>query len=181
MHRNLLCVSTHTSPTRGFGGPSVSFRNFLDFLNLKDIAYTLVTTSPYKFNFIKKEKITEVFLPTLFFHRIGLSMTSSFLIIFLSLFKKTIVINGITTVLNFSALIGSLLNYKSKVIIFGRGSFEINRTQNWSFLKKIYFKLNLLLVKYLKNKNRLLVIFQSESEKEKSLFFHNIANVNNQH
>lgn len=168
---DILCISTHTSPTRGFGGPSVSIRNFLDFLSSKNISYTLITTSPFKFELIKKDKVIELFLPTLFFHKIGLSITSTFSIIFLSIFKKTIIINGITTIPNFSALIGALVNSRSKVIIFSRGSFEVGRAKNWSFLKKLYYKLNLLIVKYLSIKDRLLIIFQSKSEQEKSISF----------
>ena len=168
-NKNFLCVSTHTSPTRGFGGPSVSFRNFLDYLHSNHISYTLITTNPYKFNIYKKEGIIELFFPTLFFHRIGFSIESSLAILFFSLFKKNIVINGITTIPNFSALIGSLLNSKSNVIIFGRGSFEINRTKNWNILKKLLYKLNIRIIEYLKNRKRLLVVFQSISEKEKSL------------
>ena len=168
-NNNLLCISTHTSPTRGFGGPSVSFRHFLDFLYSKDISYTLITTNPYRFKIIKKEKITELFLPTLIFHKVGFSLFSFLSIIYLSIFKKTLVINGITSIPNFSALIGSLINSKSKVIIFGHGSFEIDRVRKWFILKRLYYKLNLLIVKYLNSKNRLLVIFQSQSEMEKSL------------
>ena len=111
---NLLCISTHTCPTRGFGGASVSFRHFLNFLNAKDITYTLVTTNPYRFKIVKKEKTTEIFYPTLIWHKIGLSFLSFFSIIYLSILKKTVVINGITTIPNFSALLCSLFNKKKQ-------------------------------------------------------------------
>ena len=62
----LLLISTHTSPTRGFGGPSVSFRNFINQLNTKSINYKLVTTCPSKTWINKNGLNIEIFCSSFF-------------------------------------------------------------------------------------------------------------------
>ena len=43
-HSSILCVSPHTAPTHGFGGPAVVFRLFLNMLNENNMFYTAVST-----------------------------------------------------------------------------------------------------------------------------------------
>lgn len=162
-----LCISTHTAPTRGFGGPSVSFRNFINFI-ANDINYYLITTCPYKFKFIKKLRSRELFLPTLILHGFGLSILACIFILIKSRSANGIIINGVTTFVNVTGLVAALVNKRIRLVVFSRGSFENGRTDNWNFFKKLWFKFNILLINKLNDQNRIFIVYQTQTEKIKS-------------
>ena len=91
MKSRILCISTHTSPTHGFGGPSVSFRNLIDYFNSENINYTLLTTNPYKLKIVKNLNSREIYFPTYLNHKLGFSIIAIIYIFCTSMFSKRII------------------------------------------------------------------------------------------
>ena len=163
-----ILISTHTVPTRGFGGPSVSFRNVINMIALKGISYTLLTTDPKK-SFEKKDGLNnEIFFKSFIFHKLGFSLTYIWRLIIELKSSEVVLINGLTTFINFSAILFSYLFKIKKVVLFPRGGLENGRTDNWSFIKKIIFYLQLKIIDKLALKNKLMVVYASKSELEKT-------------
>ena len=162
-----LFVSTHTSPTRGFGGPSVSFRSLISQISRRGKIYELITTYPYYKQNPSKIK-NEYYYKTFIFHKIGFSIKALFSIIYRYRNTKVVFINGLTTFINFNTIFLFSFSSNTKVVIFPRGGLEYGRTNSWNILKKFFFNFQLRLIKNINNSNRLMVVFATQSELSKS-------------
>jgi glycosyltransferase involved in cell wall biosynthesis len=165
--KKTLCISTHLYPTTGYGGPSISFNNFLDFLEKNNHMYTAVSaTNLNSYNNGNKEYL-KIFFKSKFFLKYGFSIRL-FLFILVNASKyENFIINGIT---NFPLFIGILMGsiLRKKVFIFTRGGLESSRVNDWNLLKKYYYFLNIKLLKKLNISKKLYLVFQSEDEKNRS-------------
>lgn len=163
-----LAISTHIYPTQGFGGPSISFRVIIDFLNSKNISYSLLSTTSSKTYLFNNNGNCEYFFQSYFQHKLGFAPL--LFLKFLSLLRSHngFIINGLTTFPNFCGLLVAFI-FKRKVIILPRGGLEFGRTADWSKIKKIFFKIQLLLIKSLNVSGLLYLIYATESEMSKCL------------
>ncbi len=162
-----LCISTHLYPTTGFGGPSISFNTFLEFLEKNDFIFTAISTTDTNTYRVKKKNNLRIFFKSNFLFKYGFSMSLFLYILIHSHKYQNFIVNGVTNFPLFMGILFGLL-LKKKVFIFTRGGLEILRTREWGFLKRNYYQLNLLLLRQLNKKNKLFLIFQSEDEKLKS-------------
>ena len=170
--RCIYCVSTHVAPTRGFGGPSTSFRTFIDYLSENKINYSLVCTDPDEAKIRKGRYFIERAYKSWGRAEYGLSI-KAFFRIFLSVNirkRAVVIVNGITTPINFVGILSTVYR-NAYVIIFARGSFEKGRTDKWSYIKKLYYDLNIYLLHNLDKKNNLLIVYQTSEEKLRSQEF----------
>lgn len=165
----LLIVAPHISPTRGFGGPSVSLRTFVDVLIAEGFKYIAITSAPWRFSFSRKNGSTELFCPTILGHRYGASVTGMVLIIFAVFFSKYVVINGLTCPFNFIAALICLLKPNVSVTLFTRGGLQASRINRYSAPKVLWYKLNIYILKKISKQSRLTVVFQSKPEELSSI------------
>jgi glycosyltransferase involved in cell wall biosynthesis len=165
----ILAISTHTYPTQGFGGPSISFRVIIDFLNSKNVSSTLLSTTPYNPYVINNNGNSEYFFKSYFFHKLGFAplLFLKFLILLRS--HNGFIINGLTTFPNFCGLLVAYI-FKKKVLITPRGGLEFGRTDDWSIIKKMFFKIQILILESLNNSGQLYLVYATESEMYKCLF-----------
>lgn len=164
MGRNrILVITTHISPTRGFGGPSVSIRKFVDYLYNYDLDFKVISTTNER-SFVTRN---EIYFRSFIFLKLGFSLKLLFFIVQNLRNYNYVIVNGIATWPNLLGILFALI-YNKKIIIFSRGSFEMSRYTNSSFLKKLYYKLNFNLICRSHNRGNLNVIYQSRFECLKS-------------
>jgi glycosyltransferase involved in cell wall biosynthesis len=165
--KNILCISTHLYPTVGFGGPSVSFDNFLNFLEANKKNFTAVSAT----NIDSYSKGSKNYLRLFFKSRLLLKYGFS-IRLFTFIYRNranydSFVINGIT---NFPLFFGILVGYysKKKVFIFTRGGLETSRLNEWNNFKKFYYNLNIKFLRKINTSKNLFLVYQSKDEKNKS-------------
>ena len=168
----IYCVSTHVAPTRGFGGPSTSFRNFLNYLVENSLSYDLVTTDPDKSAIRVGLYFKEYIYKSWGRAEYGISIKAMLKVLFSRKINRhtVVVINGITTPLNFIGMVAAL-SRKVHVIVFARGSFEAGRTDSWSNFKKTYHDFNIYLLQILDKNKRLVIVYQTSEELMRSTRF----------
>ena len=171
-----ILISTHTAPTRGFGGPSVSFRNTINQLIDKGVRYDLLTTDPSR-TFKKTNQLNrEFFYKSFIFHKLGFSVNIFFHLLQKIKNHEVVFINGLTTFVNFSSLILCYFFKTKKVVLFPRGGLEDGRTDQWNFIKKFLFRVQIKIIKYLNKNKNIMIVFASESEMVKSTSNFNYKN-----
>ena len=167
--KKTLCISTHLYPTNGFGGPAISFSNFLDYLKEHNHYFTAISSTHEKSYNNKDKNFTRIYFKSRYFLKYGYSFQ-----LFLYLFKNSnkydnFIINGVTNFPLFFAIICAYF-YKKKVFIFTRGGLEISRVNEWNFLKRTYYQLNIFFLNLINKHNNLTLVYQSQDEK-------NISNI----
>ena len=156
----VLCVSTHLAPTQGFGGPAISFSQFLNFLDKNSVSYQAVSATSQPSYSVNSTCGVCHYYHTKFGLKYGLSVRLIVAICVKLKKHNVIVVNGLTNPpLFISALVGLL--YNKRVILFTRGGLETSRVGSWNLLKKKYYEINLLILKKLSCKNKLTVVYQS--------------------
>lgn len=163
----VLCISTHLPPTSGFGGPAVSFSKFLDFLESQEIIVeALSATSEASYSVNQKTTRKHYYLAR-FGLKYGLSVPLIVSVWLKSRKHDVLIINGLT---NPPLLVGTLagLFYNKKIILFTRGGLEKQRTQEWHFLKRMYYNFHLKLLRCLDYRSNLCIAFQSADERSRS-------------
>lgn len=172
MPRNLLVVAPHISPTRGFGGPSVSIRTFVDHLQSIPVNHIVISSAPYKFCFKRTKSSLEFYFPSLLGHRYGLSLTGLISILFASFTSDLFIINGLSCPFNLFATFLALLNSRRKAVVFTRGGLQTYRSSNFSRLNKCVYRVNLFILRRLSHQGRLVLVFQSLPEYQTSEHLH---------
>lgn len=165
--KNILCISTHLYPTVGYGGPSVSFDNFLNFLEANKKNFTAVSATNVDSYSKGNNNYLRLFFKSRFLLKYGFSIR-----LFTFIYRNrdnydSFIINGIT---NFPLFFGILVGYysKKKVFIFTRGGLETSRLKEWNNFKKFYYNLNIKFLNKINLAKNLFLVYQSKDEKIKS-------------
>lgn len=163
----ILCISAHTSPTHGFGGPAVVFRTFLTFLTDEGRSFvSLSTTDKETYSEIEGDSKNIFFKCSLFF-KYGLSFRLLVYMVCIQHKFSYFAVNGLS---NFPVFFASLLAWltNKKVVLFTHGGLEGARTKDWVMLKRWLYRWNILVLTRLDRQNNLLVVYQSQDEQTKS-------------
>jgi glycosyltransferase involved in cell wall biosynthesis len=165
--KDLLCVSAHLFPTTGFGGPSVSFSNFIDALELKKIPHEVISTCPGESYQETTDYGRKFFFKSQFLLKYGVSLGILYYLLKEQARFHTVIINGLTNFpLLLSAFIALLLG--QEVFVFTRGGLEVNRLNHWSMVKKSIYRLNFQILTLVNRNNKLTLVYQSDDEKLRS-------------
>ncbi|MDG1163984.1 MAG: glycosyltransferase [Porticoccaceae bacterium] len=165
----ILCISAHTSPTQGFGGPAVVFRTFLNFLSDEGRSFVSLSTTD-KNTYSETEGASKsIYFRCLFFFKYGLSIHLLLYMVCIQHKFRYFAVNGLSNFpVFFASLLACLLN--KKVVLFTHGGLEVSRTADWFILKRLLYRLNILILRCLDMQNNLLVVYQSKDEQSKSSF-----------
>lgn len=167
MSPKILIISTHIAPEKGFGGPSVSIRRFIDILRGRNIPYLAISSGSKTKTYEHNDSIEFVY------KYIGSGrngFTLKLLNRLLLEISKTnwILINGITTWPNFLGIFfGGILG--KKIILFPRGGLESGRIDDWNILKKSVFKFQCFFLKIGIYRDNTLIVSATESEYNKNI------------
>lgn len=168
MTKRFFAIAPHISPTPGFGGPAVVIRELINFL--LDSGFDVIEGSVgpnFKYSKSKNHEFT-VFAKS-YLYRFGFSFR---FLLWLSVNIKRsdiLIINGMSSFPTIFACIMSII-YGNKTILLSHGGLEFNRSTSWNGFKKLFYSFNLRLLTIINKKGSLLVVFQTEVEKNKSFF-----------
>lgn len=165
----ILCVSAHTAPTQGFGGPAVVFRTFLDFLKEREINFVSISTSDKKTYSEVDGHSQSIFYKSPFFYKYGFSVGILLFLIFNHHRFRYFALNGLSNVPVLTAAVLALMSNK-KIILFTHGGLEGSRVLGWGVLKRLFYRFNTFILKSIDFRSNLLVVYQTEDELEKSTF-----------
>jgi glycosyltransferase involved in cell wall biosynthesis len=165
----ILCVSSHTGPTQGFGGPAIVFRTFLTFLKEQDYNFVSISTTDKETYREIDAGSKSIFFHSPFLYKYGFSMGILIYLMCAQYKFRYVAINGLSNFpVFFSSFLAAILN--KKVILFTHGGLEVSRTESWGYLKRFIYWLNILFLKFINARENLLVVYQSIDEKNKSSF-----------
>ena len=165
----ILCISAHTAPTQGFGGPAVVFRTFLNFLLDEGGEFVSLSTTDKNTYSEREGESKNVFFRSCFLFKYGLSVHLLLHMACIQHKFRYFAINGLS---NFPVFFASLLALflNKKVILFTHGGLDETRTADWFILKRLLYQLNILILRHLDIRNNLLVVYQSKDEQSNSSF-----------
>jgi len=165
----ILCVSAHTAPTQGFGGPAVVFRTFLDFLTERGINFVSISTTDKKTYSEIEGGSQSIFYKSPFLYKYGFSVGILLYLILNHRRFNYFAVNGLSNAPVLMAALLALMSNK-KIVLFTHGGLEGARVIGWGVFKRLLYRLNTLILESVDSRGNLLVVYQSNDELVKSTF-----------